>query len=198
MTQPDDDKSGRTFTQDDLNKAAAAAADRVRRQLESKYGDYDHLKKAAEAAAGSKSQLDKIETALAQANARAEKAEREALRSSVAQELKLTARQARKLEGSTREEMLADGREMVEDFGIKPEGKGADTDAGKLAVGVEGQDGNASTADGGTGSADDGSQPTRRGRPKETQALQTGATMSDPKAEEMDPRKLAESVARRF
>lgn len=201
MTQPnDDDKSGRTFTQADLDRAAAAAADRVTRKLSAQYADYDDLKAAAQAAAGSKSQLDKMQDQLDKMAARAEKAEGEALRSSVAAELGLTPKQARRISGSTREELLADGRELLDDLGIKPGQKSGED-------GKKDGDGNgegAATGDGKDGEAgkqqDDGSQTAQRsapaGRPKES--LRSGAPMSEPKADEMDPLKLAASVAKRY
>lgn len=181
------------FTQADLDRVVA---DRLSRER-AKFSDYDDLKKAAEAAAGSKSQLDKIQEQLTKAEERAAKAEREALRSSVAQELGLTPRQARKLEGATREEMLADGREMVEDFGIKK--AGASTTGNDDDKGSEGGEGAANTAgdddEGKQQEGQEGARPAPRSRPRE---LRSGAAMGAPSTEEMDPIKLAASVAKRY
>lgn len=192
MTQPSTTPTEpeKKFTQADLDRVVA---DRLTRER-AKYADYDELKTQAQAAAGSKSQLDKIQDELTKANERAAKAEREAIRSSVAQELELTPRQARKLEGNNREEMLADGREILEDFGIKKAGSKADDDAA-------GEGGNAQTGSGDGGSTGQTAEqePQRRaprGRP--TESLKSGAAMSEPKTEETDPLKLAAGVARRF
>jgi hypothetical protein len=197
MTQPSTTPTEpeKKFTQADLDRVVA---DRLNRER-AKYADYDELKEAVKAAEGNKSQLDKIESALAQANARAEKAEAATLRAEVAQELGLTARQARKLSGANREEMLADGREMVEDFGIKPkssDGAKTGTEGGEGAANGDGK------GDGGKNEGDGNAAPQQQaprtggGRPREN--LRSGAPMSTPAAEETDPLKLAAGVARRF
>lgn len=192
MTQPSTTppEPEKKFTQADLDRVVA---DRLARER-GKYADYDELKQQAQAAAGSKSQLDKIQEQLTKAEERATKAEREAIKSSVAQELGLTPRQARKLEGGNREEMLADGREILEDFGIKK------TD-GTTNDGAAGEGGNAQagSGDGGSTGQPAEQEPQRRaprGRP--TESLKSGAPISEPATEETDPLKLAAGVARRF
>lgn len=194
MTSPTPAEPEKKFTQADIDRVVA---DRLTRER-TKFADYDDLKAQAAAAAGSKSQLDKIQEQLNKSEERANRAEREALRSSVAQELGLTARQARKLDGATRDEMLADGREMAEDFGIKAPGS---KDDGTNDGAAGGEDGKSSTGngDGGsTGQSDGGSQERQapRGRPKES--LRSGAPIGEPKTEETDPLKLAAGVPRRF
>lgn len=194
MTAPTEPE--KKFTQADLDRVVA---DRLTRER-AKFADYDELKQQASAAAGSKSQLDKIQDQLDKAEKRAEKAEGLALRSSVAAELGLSEARARRLTGATRDELLADGRQMIEDFGLKPGAQGAggtqqdgkDGDgAGEGAGSGDGNDGKQQDGKDGDGTA----QRAPRTRPRE---LRSGAAMSEPKTEEMDPGKLAESVGRRF
>jgi hypothetical protein len=190
MTAPTEPE--KKFTQADLDRLIA---DRLTRER-AKFADYDELKAAADAAAGSKSQLDKIQEKLEKAEQRAARAEQDAMRSSVAAELGLTPKQARRLSGDSREALLADGRELLDDLGIKP---GAKDEDGKEDGANGTGDGNAS--DGGkaeTGTADGDAQKStaQRGKPKE--ALRSGAPMTETKTEEMDPLKLAAGVARRF
>lgn len=198
MTQPNTDPE-KKFTQADLDRVVA---DRLTRER-AKFADYDELKQAAQAAAGSKSQLDKMQEQLDKMAKRAEKAEGEALRSSVAAELGLSPRQARRLSGTTREELLADGRELLDDLGVKPGAKGDGNNDG--ANGGDGGSEGAADGDGkgdggkaGTGSADGNAQQQTapRGKPKED--LKSGAPMSTPGKEETDPLKLAAAVQRRF
>jgi hypothetical protein len=192
MTNPTPTEPEKKFTQADLDRVVA---DRLARER-TKYADYDELKQQAQAAAGSKSQLDKIQDQLDKAEKRAEKAEGLALRSSVAAELGLSEARARRLTGATRDELLADGRQMIEDFGLKPKG-GAESDADGDDDGKR-QDGEGAGNDDGKqqdGKDDAPAQRAPRTRPRE---LRSGAAMSEPQTEEMDPRKLAESVGRRF
>lgn len=116
----DDDK---TFTQADVDRIVA---DRLKRESD-KYKDYDELKaKAAQAdadaasrqsdeekrAAADKAQADK----LAALEKRADEADARALRAEVASSKGLTAAQAKRLTGSTREELEADADELLESF----------------------------------------------------------------------------------
>src|SRR5215469_6480601 len=120
MTQPSTTPTEpeKKFTQADLDRVVA---DRLTRER-AKFADYDDLKQQAASAAGSKSQLDKIEEALRKSDERAVRAEQATMRMSVANELGLSEARARRLTGTTREELLADGRQMIEDFGLTPKG----------------------------------------------------------------------------
>jgi hypothetical protein len=168
-------------------KVAAALAD---------YGDLDELKAKAAEAEKSRSLLDRIEEKLAASEKRAAAAERETLLRGVAEELGISMRLAAKLEGNTRAELLADGRETMEDLGIKPKGKTtSETAAG---------DGDAES--GGDDEQDETPQdeietpvtrePVRRpGRPREQ--LRSAAPVTPVTPEETDPLKLAALIPRR-
>jgi hypothetical protein len=185
---PDDDDAKtaeKTFTRAEVRAMIAAEM----RKVQDKYADYDELKKQAEAGDKSKSQLDKIQEQLTAMQSRAEKAEAATLRRDVADELGLTPKQAQRLRGSTREELLADGREYMEDNGIKPKGERDTTPAGDAAA----EDGK----QGGTETAGDDADPPRRGSGRPREALRSGAPMSQGAPEETDPMKLAAMVPRR-
>ena len=184
---------GKTFTQAEVDKLIR---DRLARER-SKYADYDDLRARAAEADKGQSQLDKMQQQLDQMAQRAEKAEAAQLRAEVARELGLTDRQARRLSGSTRDEMLADGRDMLEDFAPKGGSKGGDGNDGN-------EDGKGETDDRQTGgktsdTTDTGKQQTGngsgRGRPQET--LRSGAPRTESAPEETDPLKLAELIPRR-
>lgn len=183
----------KTFTQAEVDKLIR---DRLARER-GKYADYDDLKaKAAEADKG-KTQIDRIEAQLAEMTKQAEKNAREVLIRDVADELGISVKQAKRLSGSTREELLADGREFLEEFKPNAAGKDGKSDEN----GSEGTD-NGSGSEGGSGGSATGNGDTaksgesqgRRGRPQE--ALRSGAPISGG-AEEMDPLKLAALVPRR-
>lgn len=173
-----DDDAGKatekTFTQADVDRLIR---ERLARERE-KYADYEDLKAKAAAADKGTSQLDKIQEQLTAMQARAEKAEAATLRRDVADELGLTARQAGRLRGGTREELLADGREYMEDNGIKPRSERTD-DAKPEA------------------DADETPQPAPRRMARPREDLRSGAPISDATPEETDPRKLAAMVPRR-
>lgn len=120
---PDDKDKKTTFTQEDLDRLVE---DRLKRER-AKYSDYDDLKaKAAkldEAESKSKDEsqklLDRIAAAekkAADAEERVGKAEADALRLSVAATKGLTPAQAKRLAGSTREELETDADELLESF----------------------------------------------------------------------------------
>jgi hypothetical protein len=181
-----DKPAAKTFTQADVDRLIR---DRLARERE-KFADYDELKTAAAAGDKSKTQLDKIESELSTMRSRAEKADAALLRREVADELGLTAKQARRLSGSTREELLADGREYMEDNGIKGKAeRAAETDAGKGKGTDDGTD-------------DEGSEETEQRQPAQRPArprenLRSGAPMTEGKPTETDPMKLAAMVPRR-
>lgn len=107
---------GKTFTQADIDRIVA---DRLARER-SKYADYDELKaKAAkldELEAANKSEADKLRDQLDQLKRSQAEAEVRALRAEVAMAKGLTAAQAKRLVGNTREELEADADEILEAF----------------------------------------------------------------------------------
>lgn len=208
MTQPNDDTSGatKTFTQADLDRAAAAGAQRARAAAAEKYADYDDLKKMAEAAKGNASQLDKLTEAVTQLTTRAEKAENANMRREIADEFGLTAREARRLSGSTADELRTDAEEMIADLGIDVKARkaaggkavakaNAGTNEGEGSEGeAEEQDGDAQSADG-SASRRAPASSTRTARPRED--LRSGAPRTPTLPEETNPLKLAEMIPRR-
>lgn len=184
----DDEK---TFTQAEVDRVVR---ERLARERE-KYADYDELKKAAEVAKASESKLDKVTEQLAQLTKRAEDAERTNMRREVAEELGLTAKEAKRLTGKTREDFIASGEELIEDFGIDTEARkkgtaakaGSDTNEGEATDGKD------------DGKQDNGKQEAPRarptGRPRET--LRSGAPSTAPELEETDPLKLADAIMAR-
>lgn len=101
------------FTQAEVERIIG---ERLKRERE-KYADYDELKKRAEEADSSKSELQKLADRVAAAEKRAADAEAKQLRAEVAQAKGLTAAQAKRLTGSTKEELEADADELLEAFG---------------------------------------------------------------------------------
>lgn len=201
----DDDKTGsdETFTRAEVRRMIAAEVRKVREQ----YADYDDLKAAAGEADKSKSAIERIEAKLDEATKRAEKAERDNLVRDVADELGVSMRIARKFEGKTREELLADGRDTLIDMGIEPDKSKRNAkdsnrqDANGDGGTDEGGDGDGAQDDGkGTEQQQTAEQPpTRRRRPVETlrsgsPAARSGGGAEDP--ETMDPLKLIENVRR--
>jgi hypothetical protein len=198
----DDDTGNETRTEATFTRAQMARE--VARQVREKvaaslaeYGDLDELRSKAAEADKMKSQLDRIEQRFIESEKRAEKAERETLTRRVADELGISMRLAGKLEGKSYAELLADGRDMIEDLGITPKGKKPSNDAAD---------------DGDTDGADRGEQDrspqdrekedappprevVRRTRPREE--LLSGAPRTETAPEETDPLKLAALIPRR-
>lgn len=97
-----------TFTQADVDRIVR---ERVQRER-SKYADYDDLK----AKAGTATTL---EERVAEIERQAQDAEARAMRSEVANAKGLTPTQAKRLVGSTREELEADAAELLADIGAQ-------------------------------------------------------------------------------
>ena len=72
--------------------------------------------------------ITKLEKQLEDAKAEAAKAELRADRVEIAAEKGLTPKQAKRLQGATREELETDADELLEDLGIKPESNDSDED----------------------------------------------------------------------
>jgi len=200
MTQPNSDTDTETtFTRAQMakmvnaqvrEKVAAALAD---------YGDLDELKRKAAAADANESKIDALLAKMTAAEERANKAEAETLRRSVADELGLTPKQARRLTGKTRDELLADGQEMIEDMGITP---------GKKPV-TSTKDAPGEVTDGDTDEDEDATDgdaevevvsapaPARRRAGRPTETLRPGAARTQTAPEETDPLKLAALIPRR-
>lgn len=203
MTQPtsDDTTAETTFTRAQMAKMVNAQVKEKLAAALSDYGDLDELKRKAAAADANESKIDALLAKMTEAEKRAERAENETLRRSVADELGLSLKQARKLTGKTRDELLADGQEMIEDFGIKVKSKVTKTTKDETEEVAEGDtdEGDA----GGTDEQDEGvevvSAPaaTRKRAARPTETLRPGATRTQTQPEETDPLKLAALIPRR-
>ncbi|MBA9002017.1 capsid assembly scaffolding protein Gp46 family protein [Thermomonospora cellulosilytica] len=165
----------KTFTQAELDRIVA---ERLRRERE-KYADYDDLKARAQAADASKSELQKLAERVEAAEKRAADMEAKALRAEVAQAKGLTPAQAKRLTGTTREELEADADELLEVFGGRKDSGGKD---GGTDTGADKDD---PEPDSGKGEGDAGAA--LFGRPKEV--LVSGA------APDREPGKSADELA---
>lgn len=195
----DDDPSGtpKTFTQADLDRAAAAGAQRARAAAAEKYGDYEDLKAKAASAEASASQLDRIEQQLKAAEGRAAKAERETLTRRVADDLGIPMRLAGRLNGNSYDELIADGRETMDELGIKPRKANAKAaPKGEVTEGEESADEDENAQqDGNEGEAEVTPPAPTRARPRES--FRSGAPRTPSAPEETNPLKLAEMIPRR-
>lgn len=192
------DDAGKTFTQADLDKAAAAAAYREREKAKERYADYDDLKKAASEADKSKSQIEKLTQSIEALTTRAEKSDHELARRDVAAEFGLTPREARRLTGKTVEDLRADARDLVEDLGIDVEARKKSGPASSSKSTTEPKEGEGTEGNEGAPEGTTETQTTRTpatSRPRET--LRSGAPSTAVKPEETDPLKLADLVSRR-
>lgn len=185
-----------TFSQADVDRIVR---ERVKRERD-KYADYDDLKTKAGEADKSKSAMDQLLEKVSGLEERATKAERVALRADVAQAKGLTPAQAKRLQGSTKEELEADAEELLAMF--KPaekDGKDgrADTSGGDGKAGETGNSGTAAGAKETTGETGKGDGTTEgrkalppSGRPKEK--LTSGAVPAT--TGDKSPAELAESI----
>lgn len=114
-TPKQDDK---TFTQADVDRIVQ---DRLA-QEKKKYADYDDLKakaaRADEQAASSKTDLEKLTEQIDGLKKAQAEADQKALRAEVAMAKGLTAAQAKRLAGTTKEELEADADEILEAFPV--------------------------------------------------------------------------------
>ena len=92
-----------------VEKIAAKIRSEERRKVSEKYADYDDLKKKAEGATT-------LEDRVAEIERQAKASEERALRAEVANAKGLTASQAKRLIGSTKEELEADADELLKDI----------------------------------------------------------------------------------
>lgn len=121
---------------------------------------------------------EKLATKLADLEKRANAADHRALRAEIAQSKGLTAAQAKRLQGTNKEELEADADDLLESFPAAKDGNG------KNGAGSESE----------TERKQDRGDPGRR--PKEK--LRSGAvTDDDDKDDDFDPQKVADAVRRR-
>lgn len=190
MTQPDSGAvdGAKTFTQAEVDAIVRERLKRERENTATKYADYDDLKAKAMAADSSKSQLDKMQEQLTALTDRAVKAERTNLRSDVARAKNLPDWMARRLHGTTKEELEADADDMLANY--KPS---ASNGSGGETEGEAGQGGGQQGGDGGQGDAS-GAATAVRSRPREN--LRSGAPLNPGEPPETNPLKLAALIPR--
>lgn len=169
-----------TFTQADIDRIVR---ERVKRERD-KFADYDELRTKAGEADKSKSALDQLLEKFTAMEKRTAESEARALRLEVAQAKKLPAWMAKRLTGTTKEELEADADEMLAEWkpAAKDDGDGKDGTDGKAGGGNDGdgkdgagkETGSVSTKDtSGSGEGGERKLPPS-GRPKEK--LTSGAT----------------------
>ena len=124
-----------TFTQADVDKIIGKTRTEERRKAAEKYADYDDLRTKAE---GAKTLEDRV----ADIERQAKENEIRALRAEIANAKGLTPTQAKRLVGSSREELEADADELIADLGERK----------KQGNHVPGE-GNNTTAQGGEGAS---------------------------------------------
>lgn len=104
-------------------RAARREADKARKELEARLKELEPLAAEAEKAREArKSAEEKLNERLSAAEKRAAEAEQKLLRAEVAAAKGLSAAQARRLVGSTKEELEADADDLIASFGSEPEG----------------------------------------------------------------------------
>lgn len=202
MSTEDDDAGTATeptFTRAQMARIVNAQVKEKVAAALAEYGDLDELRTRAAEADKQKSQLDRIEQQLADTQKRADKAERDGLVRSVADELGISMRLAGKLSGKTYEELLADGKDTMEDLGIKP--KSAKSGTTKTTTGTDGDatdegDGeeDAQQGDGEPQATSRQTATTRTARPRET--LRSGAARTPTVPEVTNPMELVKNIPR--
>jgi hypothetical protein len=105
-TETGTQESEQSFTQADVDRIVAERLKRERDATKTKYADYEDLKTKAE---GAKTLEDRV----AEIERQAKASEERALRAEVANAKGLTADQAKRLIGTTREELEADADEFL-------------------------------------------------------------------------------------
>lgn len=106
--KPDGDPQPQTFTQADVDRIVR---ERVQRER-AKFADYDDLKTKAGTATT-------LEERVAEIERQAKESETRAMRAEIANAKGLTPTQAKRLVGSTREELEADADELLADLGAQ-------------------------------------------------------------------------------
>jgi hypothetical protein len=100
------------FTQADVDRIVADRLKREREATKTKYADYDDLKAKAAGATTLEERVAGIEQ-------QAKESEQRALRAEIANAKGLTPSQAKRLVGSTKEELEADADELLKDIGAQ-------------------------------------------------------------------------------
>lgn len=191
----DDDENSTTEETFTRKQVRAMIASEVRKARE-QFADYDELKKRAEAAEGEKGKIDQVLDKLAAAEQRAADAEAANMRREVADELGLSAKQARRLTGKTRDDLLADGREMIEDMGIKVKTRTPPT---KTTAPADESDEDETDEQDETETEDEtpAARPQARRPARPREAFRSGAPRTPATPDELDPAKLAAAIPRR-
>lgn len=185
------------FTRAQMAKMVnAQVRDKVASAL-AEYGNLDELREQAAAASKSKTQLDRIEQQLAEATKRADRAEREGLVRRVADKLGISVRQAGRLQGGSYDELLADGREMMEDLGLKPKSNESTTKGSEDADTEQATDEQQSIEQDEQQQDEPVTKPTARRPARPREDLRSGATRTATELEVTDPMKLADLVLKR-
>jgi hypothetical protein len=186
MAKKDDTKPDTGDNADEPDTGDATAADvekwkglARKHEARAKAAQAEIDKAKAEAATANKSDMDKLSSTVEQLRADLAEERRKSMVAEIAADKGLSPAQARRLTGSTREELEADADDIVEAFGIKPD-KGDDDDKGDK-----------SDKAGTNGKGDQGDKP-GIGRPKEK--LRPGAAGDDTEGE-ID-RKKADELAK--
>lgn len=102
----------KTFTQADIDQIVGRTRTEERRKASEKYADYDDLKSKAEGAKTLEDRIADLET-------KGTQSEQRALRAEIANAKGLTPGQAKRLVGTTREELEADANELLQDIGAR-------------------------------------------------------------------------------
>jgi hypothetical protein len=176
-TDKGDDQALKTALEKERTRATEAE-----NQLKALRVEMAKLKKDDDA---TKTEQQKMLERIEAAEKKAAEAEARQLRAEVAVEKKLTPAQAKRLAGTTREELLTDADELLEAF--KPAGKDGDGDTGNDGDAGKGGDGIDTRL---SGSAER-KYPSSGGRPKEK--LTSGAVPGTGSGEK-SPAELAESI----
>lgn len=119
-TTPPKGDEGKTFSQADVDRIVQERLGKEK----GKYADYDDLKakaaKVDELEASKKSDLEKLTEQIEGLKKSQTETEARALRAEVATAKGLTAAQAKRLAGTTREELESDADEIIEAFPVAP------------------------------------------------------------------------------
>lgn len=192
-------QGGSAGTGDTDRKAEADKWKQLARKHEDQAkANHAELQRLQQASDSSKSDMDKLRDEVAKLTKQAEESELKALKAEVAQEKGLTAKQARRLSGTTRAELEADADELIETFGVKrqtsdtDDGDG-DQKAGGQQNGEDGQNGSVGQqgdTSGGSAEQQGGRRP--RSQPKDPNAPGGGSGGSG--EEGFDPKKVADEI----
>jgi hypothetical protein len=185
----DDEKKTDDKGDDNLGDAGKRALERerqARRDAEARLRELEPLAaKAKELEDAKKSEAEKLTAKIDDLTSKLEASDLRAMRAEVAREKGLSARQAERLQGKTRDELVADADDLLETF--KP---ATGSENGKN----DDKEGKDSKDESGDDNRRDRGEPGRR--PKEK--LRSGSvTDDDDKDDDFDPDKVAELVRRR-